>query len=207
MATARRRRRYIRAKKLKRRRQFWEASIKKHYDKMLTFARRFTNGDDSRAKGLVQRVALRIFSQNPKVLSERATLAYLRTAIKNIWIDNRQRREMVSLDQETDEFFQSLEIPVEPATQKNLEQSEIAARVLQEMETDNPELPILLRHKLEGRTIVEIDAILGKDPGFSEYLWQRFVAKCRKLAKPCGKMRRRPPRDDGGTTRNQRPAA
>jgi DNA-directed RNA polymerase specialized sigma24 family protein len=142
---------------LKRRRQFWEASIKKHYDKMLTFARRFTNGDESRAKGLVQRVALRIFSQNPKVLSDQATLPYLRTAIKNIWIDNRQRREMVSLDQETEAFFQSLEIPVEPATQKNLEQSEIAARVLQEMEPDNPELPLLLQLKLEGRTLIEID--------------------------------------------------
>lgn len=208
MAISRRRRRYIRARKLKRRRQFWEASLKKHYGEMVTFASRFTNGDKSRAEGLIQRIAIRLLSQCPKILSKQATLRYLKRAIKNIWIDNRQRRELVSIDQETEEFFKTLEIPIEPATHKTLEQSEIAARVLQEMEPDHPDLPRLLQLKLEGYTIEEIDKILGKDPGFAQYLWQSFVKKARRLAKPCpGKMRRRSRPETGGKNHGQRPAA
>ena len=161
-------------------RRFWSTVILEHYDVLLRYARRLTNGDESRALDLVQLVASRILQYLPEPTSVKSAKAYLIRSVFNSWAKSKRRVEEVSLDQCYEEMIERSCIALDPQIQTNFELIQVLDRALEEMVQSFPEFELLWKMWLEGHSFPEISQELGRDLRFTKFLWERFKSKARR---------------------------
>lgn len=178
------RKKYLGRKKRRRFRRYWAKALQDNSIALRNYARRLCNGDDTKAQDLSQLVSARILGYLPKPNSIKSTKHYLLSTLHNCWKNSKPRAEEVSLDDVMGQVVQLPTLAVEFRIQANLELEEIVERVLREMAAIHPELGIILKMRLEDYAFEEIDAYLGKDPGFSQFVWRRFVNRARRRLAP-----------------------
>lgn len=175
----------IQWKKRLRCRQFWAKATRENGPALMKYARRLTNGDESKAEDLVQEVFARIFRYLPEPESIRNNPQhYLFRILRNCWTMTKPRVEEISLDE-----------VVEPVVQfptASHELDKIMEIVLEKMAPKFPDLEIILTMWLAGHSFREIDEFLGRDPGYSKTIWRRFINELRKLLTPTSEDKEKP---------------
>ena len=174
-----------RRKNLRRCRRYWAKAIRENGPALKNYARRLTNGDESKAEDLVQEVAARIFRYLPEPQSIRSgPQHYLFRALRNAWTMTKPRVEEVSLDEVAEPVVQF------PTMSHDLEK--VMEIVLEKMSPDFPDLEIILARWLAGYSFREIDEYLGRGPGYSRTIWRRFINELRKLLTPTSEDKKKP---------------
>jgi len=172
-------------KKRLRCRRFWAKATRDNRPLLLKYARRLTNGDESKAEDLVQEVFARIFRYLPEPESIRTNPQhYLLRSLRNAWTMTKPRVEEVSLDEVAEPVVQF------PTMSHDLEK--VMEIVLEKMSPDFPDLEIILARWLAGYSFRQIDEYLGRGPGYSRTIWRRFINELRKLLTPTSEDKKKP---------------
>lgn len=175
------RRKYLGWKKRRRFRRYWAKALRDNSVPLRNCARRLYNGDDTKAQDLTQLLSARILGYLPKPNSIRSSKLYLFRTLINIWKDSKPPADELSLEDIVTQVVQIPALAVDFRIQANLELRDIVKRVVREMAPTHPELGIILIMRLEGYTFEQINAYLGRDPEFSQFVWRRFVNRARRL--------------------------
>ena len=166
-------------------RRFWAKATREYGPSLMKYARRLSNGDESKAEDLVQEVFARIFRYLPEPESIRSSPQhYLFRILRNCWTMTKPRVEEISLDE-----------VVEPAVQFptiSHELGKVMEIVLEKMGPDFPDLETILAMWLCGYSFREIDEYLRRGPGYSRTIWRRFINELRKLLTPTSEDKQKP---------------
>ena len=166
------RKKKIQWKKRLRCQRFWANATRENRPLLLKYARRLTNGDESKAEDLVQEDFARIFSYLPEPDSIGSTKAYLFRVLYTRWTSSKPRAKETSLNE-----------AVEHVVQFNVRLSEfkvVMEIVLEKMDPDFPDVNTIVAMRLAGYPFREIDQYLGRDPRYSQTIWRRFTNELRK---------------------------
>lgn len=174
-------------------RLFWFTEFTKHYNLLLRYSLRLTNGNESRAFDLVQQVALRIFQYLPDPASVKSTKFFLLRSIKNCWIKSKLRVDEISLDQAFEVIAELPGPAVHSQLQANLELVEILDRAREKMAVRFAGFYQLYEMWMSGATFREINEAFGRERGFAEFRWKGFLNEVRKqLIPPQSKSTKKP---------------
>jgi DNA-directed RNA polymerase specialized sigma24 family protein len=174
-------------------RLFWSNEFTKHYDVLLRYSLRLTNGNENRALDLVQQVALRILQYLPDPASVKSPKFFLLRSVRNSWIKSRLPVDEVSLDQAFEVIAELPGLAVHSQLQANLELVEVLDRARKKMAVRFAGFNQLYEMWLSGATFREINEAFGRDRGFAEVRWYRFLDEVRKqLSPPQSKSTKKP---------------
>ena len=164
-------------------RLFWSIEFTKHYDVLLRYSLRLTNGNESRARDLVQQVAMRIFQYLPDPASVKSTKFFLLRSIKNIWIKSKLPVDEISLDQAFEVITESPSCSVSQL-EATFELVEIMGGARRKMAERFAYFDKLYEMRLSGATFREINEAFGRQRGFAEVRWYCFMNEIRKQLLP-----------------------
>lgn len=146
-------------------RPFWEAVCVEFYLRLISKARRLTNGKTHDAEDLAQETVFRVLHYSPNPDKIKNHLNYILRAMRHAWMDKWRHDQAAKTDsfEELEETKRLNHPAVEPDVLRILENKELL-KLLKDNHgpLTNREMFLLTKH-LEGYDCAEIAAMLGED--------------------------------------------
>jgi RNA polymerase sigma factor (sigma-70 family) len=145
----------------------WEVVAVRCYQLLLKYALRLTKGNRESAEDIVQEAVFRVIKTNPPPRNRKAAPAYLRKAVKNVFLDaqtNEQRLRFVSYDDDENVALQPYLVDKRSAKDihDRLENPQRGERVLKLIGPLTERQRKLLSMFLDDLSADEMAAVLGE---------------------------------------------
>lgn len=175
----------------------WAAVVEREYPRLLRYARRLAYANHDDAEDMVQEAACRILDSRVDPTVVQSQVSYLRTVIRNVWLDERRKRPMITVSYD-DDANEGIRIQLVDEQASNVMQSRIEDRELTDIfgrllreelgYLQKREHKLLLMH-LQGLNTMEIAEELGEDVRVVRYNLNAIKSRMRyRLKRRAGRV-------------------
>jgi len=172
------------SKKRRRYQRFWGKLCVDLYQTMLTFARRLANGNEDRAKVLVQTAVGRALEYCRKPTEIKNHKAYLLQAVRNEWIRARPKVVEVGFDEITETEIKASVLGEPESALRDIEVRASVEALIRKAGIDSPEFDRMFNLIfVQGLTLKQTAAELGQTVERTRSRWYGYRALLRNELK------------------------